>query len=176
MEKMLSPGRPGDHNQAMMELGATVCYRQNPLCTVCPVGDFCAARRTGDPEAYPRLAPRKLEKRTVFRGWCIKDGALLLERTEAGSRRLADLHELPTFEALGLDPASAATRKPLAKRTRGITRFSITEYIHTVDVRTQGKQDRLVWIGIDQIEKVSLSGPHRRWVTELLAAGNGRDG
>ena len=56
---------PGDHNQAMMELGATVCLRQNPLCPACPVREFCAAARRGEPEAYPRLAPKRIEQRTV---------------------------------------------------------------------------------------------------------------
>lgn len=64
---LLSARHPGDHNQAMMELGATVCVRQKPACLLCPVRAFCAAARTGDPTAYPRLAPRVLEARQVVR-------------------------------------------------------------------------------------------------------------
>ncbi|HTJ79922.1 MAG TPA: A/G-specific adenine glycosylase, partial [Rariglobus sp.] len=55
-DALLNHAHPGDHNQAMMELGATICFRQNPLCTVCPVREFCAAARRGDPESYPKLA------------------------------------------------------------------------------------------------------------------------
>src|SRR5690606_26586617 len=36
-QALLTPEAPGDHNQAMMELGATVCTRRNPSCTICPV-------------------------------------------------------------------------------------------------------------------------------------------
>ena len=39
---LVPAAEPGDHNQAMMELGATVCVRQNPLCLTCPVRKFCA--------------------------------------------------------------------------------------------------------------------------------------
>jgi A/G-specific adenine glycosylase len=44
---------PGDFNQALMELGATVCLPQRPVCLVCPLSELCAARRLGDPEAFP---------------------------------------------------------------------------------------------------------------------------
>ena len=42
-DSLVSADRAGDHNQAMMELGATVCTRQNPACLMCPVRHFCAA-------------------------------------------------------------------------------------------------------------------------------------
>ncbi|MES1167294.1 MAG: A/G-specific adenine glycosylase, partial [Pseudomonadota bacterium] len=82
---------PGDHNQAMMELGATVCLRQNPLCLTCPVSAFCAAAKAGDPESYPRLAPKKIEQRAVARVWCVHEEAVLLHRAASGAKRLADL-------------------------------------------------------------------------------------
>ena len=54
--ELLNPAAPGDHNQAMMELGATVCLRHRPSCPACPVRGFCAAAKAGDPGAYPRLS------------------------------------------------------------------------------------------------------------------------
>src|SRR5690606_26989476 len=62
-DALLTHTSPGDHNQAMMELGATVCFRQKPLCLTCPVRTFCAAGQRGDPENYPRLAPKQIEQR-----------------------------------------------------------------------------------------------------------------
>ncbi len=62
-EALLPPQDPqaaendaGDFNQALMELGATVCLPQRPICLVCPISAICQARITGDPERYP---PRK---------------------------------------------------------------------------------------------------------------------
>ncbi len=175
-DALLNHAHPGDHNQAMMELGATVCHRQNPLCTVCPVREFCAACERGEPEAYPRLAPKLIERRAVTRIWLVRDGRLLLHRAAEGSKRLASLHELPAAEQLGWDETMATRGRLLAKKKRGITRFAITESIHEAaalperlgvaepELRARG----LVWVPLAEIESITLSGPHRRWVTELL--------
>lgn len=45
--------RPGDWTQALMELGATVCFPSDPLCARCPAARLCAARKSGDPDRYP---------------------------------------------------------------------------------------------------------------------------
>jgi A/G-specific adenine glycosylase len=47
------PKSPGDWNQAMMELGATLCTPRAPQCLLCPVAKFCRARQLGDPESFP---------------------------------------------------------------------------------------------------------------------------
>jgi A/G-specific adenine glycosylase len=102
----------------MMELGATVCFRQNPLCLTCPVRGFCAAARRGEPEAFPRLAPKQMEQRFVTRVWCERDGALLLHRAAASAKRFANMHELPTPEYAGLN-GEAATRGELLANSLG---------------------------------------------------------
>ena len=59
-ERLLVKGRAGDFNQAMMELGATICMPRKPRCGVCPVGDRCIAREVlPDPSVLPRKPPRK---------------------------------------------------------------------------------------------------------------------
>jgi A/G-specific adenine glycosylase len=167
---------PGDHNQAMMELGATVCFRQKPLCLTCPVRSFCAAASHGEPEAFPRLAAKQIEQRRVTRVWCERAGALLLHRSAATARRFANMHELPTAAHAGLDDAEAARGELLAKKRRGITRFQITESIHRAPAaalravaQRQKTSAELVWIPLAELESVTLSGPHRRWVNEILA-------
>lgn len=172
-DALLNHDEPGDHNQAMMELGATVCHRQNPLCTICPVLKLCAAGRAGDPESYPRLAAKIIEQRAVSRVWCLHRGKLLLHRTAGDSRRLANMHELPAADHLGLDEKDFAGAILLAKKKRGITRFAITESIYEKSASSlpNGSAGRagLVWVPTDEIDGLTLSGPHRRWVTELLA-------
>jgi len=167
---LLNPESPGDHNQAMMELGATVCLKHRPACLVCPVRTFCAAFRSGTPDAYPRLAARPTEKVEVVRIWSEQGGALLLHRAPATSRRLATQHELPTAEQAGLNAVLvSAGAKLLARRTRSITRFRITESIHVAALPDLAPSDSLVWVPIDRLEAITLSGPHRRWLTEILA-------
>ncbi len=168
-DALLPSDTPGDHNQAMMELGATVCFRQKPLCLTCPVREFCAAARTGEPEAFPRLAAKQMEQRAVTRVWCERAGALLLHCAAAGARRFANIHELPTAEHLGLTSAAAARGKLLAKKRRGITRFQITESIYAAPAPRGKLPADLVWIPVGELENITLSGPHRRWVAEILA-------
>ena len=170
-DSLVSPDTPGDHNQAMMELGATVCFRQNPLCLTCPVRGFCAAARRGEPEAFPRLAPKQMEQRSVTRVWCERDGALLLHRAAASAKRFANMHELPTPEYAGLKLDSATRGELLAKKRRGITRFQITESIHAAPAPSARTNlgPELIWVPFAQLDAITLSGPHRRWVTEILA-------
>ena len=167
-DTLLNRKEPGDHNQAMMELGATVCVRRNPLCATCPVQKLCAAYHQKSPEAYPRLVNKKIEKVTVNRAWCEQRGRVLLHRTSGDAKRLANLHELPTLDQIGL--AAGEHDFPLiAKKQRSITRYRITEMIYEVSTRRIPKSDDLIWVLRKEIESLSLSGPHRRWVRELLA-------
>jgi A/G-specific adenine glycosylase len=167
-DQLLNVQRPGDHNQAMMELGATVCTRRSPRCLVCPVAAFCACRAAGDPESYPRLQAKATESREVTRVWCLHAGKVLLRRNPDTARSLAGLHELPTAEQCGLSPADAANAPVLLRAQRGITRYRITETIRTF-TKTRGfTGPDLVWIPVPELGDLALSGPHRRWVSRIL--------
>mgnify|MGYP000940887460 CR=1 FL=1 len=77
---------PGDFNQAMMELGATLCVPKNPSCLVCPLAADCQARAEGDPERYP-AQKREREVPTVqVVTLILKRGreVLLVQRPPAG--------------------------------------------------------------------------------------------
>jgi A/G-specific adenine glycosylase len=166
---LITDSEPGLHNQAMMELGATVCLRQNPRCAACPVATFCAGRASGAPEKFPRLKPKLIEPRATIRIWCLHDGRLLLRRAAAGAKRLAGLHELPEAADLGLRPAAKSL---LAVKRRSITRFRISESIHaatpTAAVRKKiAANPALRWVPLPQLTRTALSGPHRRWIAEL---------
>ncbi len=94
--RLLDPRRPGDFNQAMMELGATICLPRTPACGACPMVKFCAARAAGTERELP-VKLKKPETREVTldlaileRGDCV----FLLKRSPA-ERRLADFWELP---------------------------------------------------------------------------------
>ena len=170
-EALLDHSVPGDHNQAMMELGATVCLPRAPACLTCPVREFCAGARQGRPEELPRLQPRQLEDRTVVRVWCQRAGALLLHRSPEGARRLARVHELPSAEQAGLTEEKVREGTLLARKRRGITRYRITEFIHEVPAKALPARgdEGLVWVPAAELDALTLSGPHRRWVRELLA-------
>ena len=162
---------PGTHNQAMMELGATICVRQKPMCLVCPVATLCAGFKTGEPEKLPRLQPKEIEQSSVIRAWCESGGKLLLKRGHATAKRLAGLHELPEFADLGL--SNPDRKSLLAIKRRAITRFQIVESIHQVRTSTSllkkiRADDSLEWVPLSDLHQVTLSGPHKRWIGEIL--------
>jgi len=57
--ELVPPQRPGDFNEAMMELGATVCLPRNPTCHLCPVSELCLARQRGTQYERPVRNPRR---------------------------------------------------------------------------------------------------------------------
>ena len=76
--------RPGDFNQAMMDLGATICVPGTPSCEKCPVAEWCDACREGDAENIPEL-PRKNPPKEINYDLCLifnGDRVLMRQRTE----------------------------------------------------------------------------------------------
>jgi A/G-specific adenine glycosylase len=98
-QELLDPANPGDFNQAMMELGATVCKPGAPLCGECPVRRFCDARAAGTERELPVKRP-KLKTRDVPLDLVVllRKGApeqVCLMQRAARESRLAGFWELP---------------------------------------------------------------------------------
>lgn len=75
LSKQLIPkSSPDLYNQAMMELGATVCKPVKPHCIQCPVIDFCEAHKAGDQQKFPRKKPRAEIRKRYFNYVILKSG------------------------------------------------------------------------------------------------------
>ena len=90
--------RPGDFNQALMELGATVCTPRSPHCLACPVRRHCDAHAKGDAESLPiKKKKTRVKPMHAVAVWIEKDGkVLMVRRPEEGL--MAGLWELPGGE------------------------------------------------------------------------------
>jgi A/G-specific adenine glycosylase len=171
-DALIPSADPGTHNQAMMELGALICRRHDPACATCPVRRFCAAAHLKNPEDYPRLERKKTLQHAIARAWCESEGRLLLHRAASGARLLAGQHELPVPAEIGMDDAAVRAGPLLARKKRGITNHQITESIHAVRL-TAAQRHRLAanpalrWVPWGELDLLTLSGPHRRWIAEL---------
>lgn len=99
LREIIPRDRPGDFNQAMMELGATVCGPGGePRCLVCPLASLCEGNRLGIARELPVKAKKKarrIEEKTVF--LLVYNGELAIRR-RADSGLLAGLWELPSAE------------------------------------------------------------------------------
>jgi A/G-specific adenine glycosylase len=100
-QEWLDPRRPGAFNQALMELGATVCLPRTPLCPVCPLASLCAARAAGTvahlPVKLPPAPPVRIEGALLV---VRKGRRVLLRREDRGARRMAGFWGLPSPEDL----------------------------------------------------------------------------
>lgn len=98
--KIQPKDRPGDFNQALMDLGATVCVPGAPRCGVCPLEQFCMARRRGMEAELPVKAAakaRRHEQKTVL--VVVSGGKVLLHR-RAPKGLLGGLWEFPNLEGI----------------------------------------------------------------------------
>lgn len=94
----ISASRPGDYNQALMDIGSAICTSKKPKCGICPLKERCRAYADGDPERYPlRPAPmvRREELRTVF---VIETPEGILIRRRDEHALLGGLYEFPSAE------------------------------------------------------------------------------
>jgi len=107
-DKLLDRQRPGDFNQAVMELGATLCLPKNPHCLLCPVAKMCRARGLGVEDQFPAQkvkAKNKRIERTLF--WIERRGKVLAWQRDADARLMPGFWELPEKEHLPTAKAAA---------------------------------------------------------------------
>lgn len=95
----MSPERPGDFNQAMMEIGACVCIPNGaPKCNLCPFADICLAHLDSEELAYPRKTAKKkrsIEKKTIL---VIRDAEETVIKKRDSKGLLAGMYEFPSIE------------------------------------------------------------------------------
>jgi A/G-specific adenine glycosylase len=101
---LIGTHRPGDANQALMELGATVCRPTTPDCGRCPLASACVARAAGTQQDFPQVAPRRQTLAVLVAAAVVRRGArVLLARRSAAPN--AGFWELPQLE-LARGPAA----------------------------------------------------------------------
>ena len=153
-ERLLSPRHPGDFNQAMMELGATVCLPGVPRCDRCPVFAWCRTRG-----ASPRRValPRSKRKRVAFSLSARKD-AVLLTRRAPGASLMPRMWELPQTPPRN----GAAGRKPAVLFR---LRHSITDTDYRVTVLRGAARARPAagrWVRLSRLPRLPLTGLARK--------------
>jgi A/G-specific adenine glycosylase len=154
-QELLDPANPGDFNQAMMELGATVCTPATPSCQKCPVSEHCASKGL----TLDRESSR--EKRHRRKGLLLlrqRRNMVLLHRRSQRERLMPGMWELPH---LLLAPPT-----PTIMRVR----HSITVTDWNIEVFASGDPEdtkQLQWIPVSQIGTLPLTGLTRKILRKL---------
>ena len=139
--RLLDPKDPGIFNQAMMELGATVCLRRNPQCAACPVVSQCAASKHGNQNELP-VKLRRTNAIRIDRTLLLiqRRGRILFWQRAADSAKLAGFWELPEREHL---PCA------IIGRSFGEFQHSVTNHVYRFTVCegfVKSCPDRLRWL------------------------------
>jgi A/G-specific adenine glycosylase len=157
VQKWLDPERPGEFNQALMELGATVCLPRNPLCLVCPLTAMCAARQAGTEGQLPvKLRPREP---VLIKGTLLvvrRGGEILLKQRPSTAKRMPGFWDLPGPE----DLPSARVGKSYGEIRHSITHHRYTFQVYLASARSPGLGYR--WFATERLGDIPLSTTARK--------------
>jgi len=183
---LLPPGRAGDFNQALMDLGATVCTPRSPRCPVCPLAEGCRGRASGRPEAYPaRLARPAVPHYDVTAGVIWRDGRVLIAQRPR-DRLLGGMWEFPggkveagegleaclqreLEEELGIE---VVIEKPWLTLHHAYTHFRITLYVFIGRYLRGEAEARQVadfrWVTVDELAGFPFGKTDRQIAQALM--------
>ncbi|MFB6351172.1 MAG: A/G-specific adenine glycosylase [Bradymonadaceae bacterium] len=196
-DRLVDPEAPGDFNQAVMELGATVCTPTDPNCLLCPIREECEGFERGDPEQYPDTASRARQKPVH-----VQTGVLLAHHDTGTDtyvmKRPADgllggLWEFPTVEVGDGDDGDELVAAFLADEldlpdfvaaeVREVDQIThlFSHLRMTIDIRIRElevdeslavpveaiEEAGAGWLGLDRLEEVPMSAAMRRVESHL---------
>jgi A/G-specific adenine glycosylase len=159
-EELLDRDRPGDFNQATMELGATVCTPRTPACLTCPVVELCTTR--GELKSSAKAARQK--KREIYYALDCCDGKVFLVQRPRDASLMAGMWELPEILPLRL-------RKPAFTVRHSITTtdYTVRVWQHSAPEDLPGKR-----VALTRLPTLAMTGLTRKILchTGLMTAGN----
>jgi A/G-specific adenine glycosylase len=171
-DENLPKGQAGDYNQALMDLGAMICFPKNPRCLICPVMELCKARQNGTQQQRPVTKPKKDVPHYVHAaGVIIKRGKVLLaQRPSKGL--LGGMWEFPNGRVNG-DPVkelakalktgynlrlrmkrgrNTQNKKVLGVVQHAYTHFKVTVYAFECELVSMSKDKNLKWISLKELD------------------------
>ncbi|MGA2890929.1 MAG: A/G-specific adenine glycosylase [Terracidiphilus sp.] len=167
--KLVCPLRPGDSNQALMELGATLCLPRNPQCLVCPVAGDCKT------QGEHRTAARKpMQSREVAYALSVRTGRqtnqsgrqVLLEQRPPSLTVMPGLWELPTLkEAAVPDDHLRLTLRHAIMQVNYYVRIRAVLEDDIDAIAVAGGERR--WVPLDEVAGMALTGLTRKVLTRL---------
>lgn len=141
--ELLDPDRPRDFNQALMDLGATVCTPRNPACGCCPWRDRCAAYAAGSPQAFPVTEPpRPLPFQVIGVGVVLDSAGRVLIDQRLNEGLLGGLWEFPGGKQEPGEVIAATIRREL--REELAIEVSVGEELITLEHAYSHKRLRFV--------------------------------
>ncbi len=175
----LPKGKAGDYNQALMDLGATICIPKNPHCLICPLMELCEARQKGNQDRRPVLKLKKKPPHYVLAAAVImKNGRVLLAKRPSKGL-LGGMWEFPNSRVVG-DRARELSKSlrsgyqlkvqrndALGVVHHAYTHFKVTVYVFQCKFVSKPANQNLTWTKISDLQNLPM-GKVDREITKLL--------
>ena len=152
-DHLLDPCDPSSHNQAMMELGATICLPRNPMCLICPLTEECRGRDQA--EDFPVKTRVAQEQRTETVAVLTRGKSFYCEQVPEG-KPWHGLWHFPDF-----NPARMTPGEPLARIKYGITKYSVTMQAVAAKWKTRVPPGGR-YLTLEQMRTLAFAAPHRK--------------
>ncbi len=166
-DKLIAPKRPGDFNQAMMELGATICLPRNPLCLQCPVQASCKTR--GEHPTTERKTRITAEITLALIQRKRRRAEVLLQQRPASATVMSGMWELPVLPQ-SLSPAAPNPEKPLLVLCHAImqTNYRVAVIPFLAKTSSLPKTTAIQrWIRLTDLANLPLTGLARKILLHL---------
>jgi A/G-specific adenine glycosylase len=173
--------RAGDSAQALMDLGASICTPRKPACALCPLNADCVSRVRGDPETFPRKAPKKTGAPRRGAAFVVTRGNEMLMRTRPEKGLLGGMVEVPNSSWLAAqDDKSALQQAPVLNgvarwhRKTGVvthvfTHFPLELVVYTASVSARARAPRgMRWVPISALADEALPNVMRKVIAHGL--------
>jgi A/G-specific adenine glycosylase len=184
-EELTPATRAGDHAQAMMDLGATICTPKRPSCLVCPLANLCAARAQGTASLLPARSAKP--ERPVRLGVAFvalrADGAVLLRR-RATTGLLGGMLEVPSTDwaeapwpvqdALRSVPVEGDWRAVAGLVTHTFTHFRLDASVYRahvpmgVPLTSAADAPRCLWLPRGNLDAAALPSVMRKLIAHAM--------
>ena len=161
-ETLLDLERPGQFNQALMELGATICTPQRPLCRECPIRLDCHGRQQGLENQLPLRGARPATSRHEMHLLVVEKGdEILLRQRTAESKRLAGFWELPERELV----PGATVHDAVGGFRHSIVHTTYFVQVYRASIRR--RPDGFEWLAKGKLEGMPLSTTAKKALARL---------
>lgn len=179
-QSLLPQDQAGAFNQALMDLGATICIPRNPACSKCPLHSLCKGLISGAPEKYPPKVRRKALPHIRALGAVIQRNGRVLLRRRPAEGLLGGLWEFPSWPYQGeIDPQEELHNLLEGKRGHGVkvgrllgifeqtfTHLKLTLYVFACRISSGAMEGE--WIRVKDLSSVPMSRLHRKIVSRLF--------
>jgi len=176
-------GKPGDYNQALMELGQRVCTFRAPTCDVCPLAAGCRSKAAGDPERWPSKKPKKVVPHREVAIGVIWDGDRFYVQRRQEEGLLGGLWEFPGGKREKGETFEECLRREIREETgfqvdvgpfltkvkHRYTHFSVE--LHTFHCFLRKGKGPGRWVTQDEVSELAMPRANLRILEELRQSG-----